>query len=152
MALSVLIVEDDVALSGLLEWHLKSEGYDVRVTPDGEEALLMVRESQPDLIVLDWMVESLSGIEVCRQLRRAKETARLPILMLTARGEEEDRIRGLKTGADDYVTKPFPRASCSPGSRRCCAAAAPRWKTACCAWPTWNWTRWPTASAGGARR
>ena len=107
MALSVLIVEDDVALSGLLEWHLKSEGYDVRVTPDGEEALLMVRESQPDLIVLDWMVESLSGIEVCRQLRRAKETARLPILMLTARGEEEDRIRGLKTGADDYVTKPF---------------------------------------------
>ena len=107
MALSVLIVEDDVALSGLLEWNLKSEGYDVRVTPDGEEALLMVRESQPDLIVLDWMVESMSGIEVCRQLRRAKETARLPILMLTARGEEEDRIRGLKTGADDYVTKPF---------------------------------------------
>lgn len=107
MALSVLIVEDDVALAGLLEWHLKSEGYDVRVTPDGEEALLMVRESQPDLVVLDWMVESLSGIEVCRQLRRAKETARLPILMVTARGEEEDRIRGLKTGADDYVTKPF---------------------------------------------
>lgn len=107
MALSVLIVEDDEALAGLLEWHFQSEGYAVRVTPDGEEALVMVRESLPDLVVLDWMVESLSGIEVCRQLRRAKETTRLPIMMLTARGEEEDRIRGLKTGADDYVTKPF---------------------------------------------
>lgn len=107
MALSILVVEDDAALSSLLEWHLKNEGYDVRVTPDGEEALMMVREAMPDLVVLDWMVESLSGIEVCRQLRRAKESARLPILMVTARGEEEDRIRGLKTGADDYVTKPF---------------------------------------------
>lgn len=107
MAASVLVVEDDIALSGLLEWNLKSEGYDVRVTGDGEEALLMVRESLPDAIILDWMIENVPGIEVCRQLRREKETARVPILMLTARGEEEDRIRGLKTGADDYVTKPF---------------------------------------------
>lgn len=107
MAASILIVEDDAALSELLEWNLKSEGYDVRVTPDGEEALVMVRESVPDAIILDWMIENLSGIEVCRQLRRHKDSARVPILMLTARGEEEDRIRGLKTGADDYVTKPF---------------------------------------------
>lgn len=107
MAASILIVEDDEALSELLEWNLKSEGYDVRVTPDGEEALVMVRESVPDAIILDWMIENLSGIEVCRQLRRHKDSARVPILMLTARGEEEDRIRGLKTGADDYVTKPF---------------------------------------------
>ena len=104
---SVLIVEDDTALSELLQWHFNSEGYEVRTTADGEDALIMVREEMPDLIVLDWMIESLSGVEVCRQLRKAKESARVPIMMLTARGEEEDKIRGLKTGADDYLTKPF---------------------------------------------
>lgn len=104
---SVLIVEDDTALSELLQWHFNSEGYDVRATADGEDALIMVREDLPDLIVLDWMIESLSGVEVCRQLRKAKDSARVPIIMLTARGEEEDKIRGLKTGADDYLTKPF---------------------------------------------
>lgn len=104
---SVLIVEDDTALSELLQWHFNSEGYDVRATADGEDALIMVREELPDLIVLDWMIESLSGVEVCRQLRKARESARVPIIMLTARGEEEDKIRGLKTGADDYLTKPF---------------------------------------------
>ncbi len=104
---TVLIVEDDTALSELLQWHFNSEGYDVRATADGEDALIMVREELPDLIVLDWMIESLSGVEVCRQLRKAKESARVPIMMLTARGEEEDKIRGLKTGADDYLTKPF---------------------------------------------
>lgn len=104
---TVLIVEDDTALSELLQWHFNSEGYDVRATADGEDALIMVREELPDLIVLDWMIESLSGVEVCRQLRKAKDSARVPIMMLTARGEEEDKIRGLKTGADDYLTKPF---------------------------------------------
>lgn len=104
---SVLIVEDDTALSELLQWHFNSEGYDVRATADGEDALIMVREELPDLIVLDWMIESLSGVEVCRQLRKARESGRVPIMMLTARGEEEDKIRGLKTGADDYLTKPF---------------------------------------------
>jgi two-component system phosphate regulon response regulator PhoB len=107
MAASILIVEDDVALSELIEWNLKSEGYNVRKTPDGEEALIMVREQMPDAIILDWMIENIPGIEVCRQLRREKATSKVPIIMLTARGEEEDRIRGLKTGADDYVTKPF---------------------------------------------
>lgn len=104
---SVLVVEDDAALCELLSWNLEAQGYDVRTTPDGEEALLMVREQLPDAIVLDWMIEEVPGIEVCRRLRKDPATARVPILMLTARGEEEDRIRGLKTGADDYVTKPF---------------------------------------------
>jgi two-component system, OmpR family, phosphate regulon response regulator PhoB len=104
---SVLIVEDDAALAELLVWNFKGEGYDVRHTSDGEEALLMVQEDAPDAIVLDWMIENIPGIEVCRRLRKNKETASIPVIMLTARGEEEDRIRGLKTGADDYVTKPF---------------------------------------------
>jgi two-component system phosphate regulon response regulator PhoB len=104
---SVLVVEDDRALCELLTWNLSAEGYNVRSTSDGEEALLMVQEQAPDAIILDWMIEHVPGIEVCRQLRKDKDTAQIPILMLTARGEEEDRIRGLKTGADDYVTKPF---------------------------------------------
>lgn len=104
---NVLVVEDDRALCDLLSWNLSAEGYQVRSTGDGEEALLMVREQIPDAIILDWMIEQVPGIEVCRQLRKDKATARIPIVMLTARGEEEDRIRGLKTGADDYVTKPF---------------------------------------------
>ena len=107
MKASILVVEDDLALCELLTWNLGAEGYDVRSTGDGEEALLMVREQAPDAIILDWMIEQVPGIEVCRQLRKDKETVKIPILMLTARGEEEDRIRGLKTGADDYVTKPF---------------------------------------------
>ena len=104
---SILVVEDDLALCELLTWNLGAEGYEVRSTGDGEEALVMVREQAPDAIILDWMIEQVPGIEVCRQLRKEKSTARVPILMLTARGEEEDRIRGFKTGADDYVTKPF---------------------------------------------
>jgi two-component system phosphate regulon response regulator PhoB len=103
----LLLVEDDRALAELLDWHFQQEGYDVVRTPDGEEALLLSRESPPDIVLLDWMIEGLSGIEVCRRLRRATDTANVPIIMLTARGEEEDRIRGLETGADDYVTKPF---------------------------------------------
>ncbi len=103
----LLLVEDDTALAELLDWHFQQEGYEVARTPDGEEALLLARESPPDIVLLDWMIEGLSGIEVCRRLRRATETANVPIIMLTARGEEEDRIRGLETGADDYVTKPF---------------------------------------------
>jgi two-component system phosphate regulon response regulator PhoB len=103
----LLLVEDDTALAELLDWHFQQEGYDVVRTPDGEEALLFAREAPPDIVLLDWMIEGLSGIEVCRRLRRATDTANVPIIMLTARGEEEDRIRGLETGADDYVTKPF---------------------------------------------
>ncbi|MEN9289099.1 MAG: hypothetical protein RL317_722 [Pseudomonadota bacterium] len=107
MAARLLIVEDDPALAELLVWHFEAEGYEVRHTADGEEALLLAAEETPDAIILDWMVENISGIEVCRRLRRVSETSAVPIIMLTARGEEEDRIRGLDTGADDYVTKPF---------------------------------------------
>ena len=102
-----MLVEDDAALAELLVWHLTRDGYTVERTADGEEALLLAAEAAPDIVLLDWMIEGLSGIEVCRRLRRAPETANVPIIMLTARGEEEDRIRGLQTGADDYVTKPF---------------------------------------------
>lgn len=103
----ILLVEDDRALVELLVFHLAREEYEVDSTADGEEALLRARETPPDLVILDWMIEGVSGIEVCRRLRRASETALVPIIMLTARGEEADRIRGLETGADDYVTKPF---------------------------------------------
>ena len=103
----MLLVEDDAALAELLVWHFQRENFDIRHTPDGEEALLIAQESPPDLVLLDWMIQGLSGIEVCRRLRRMTETQNVPIIMLTARGEEEDRVRGLETGADDYVTKPF---------------------------------------------
>ena len=103
----VLLVEDDPALAELLDYRFKAEGYVVDSTPDGDEALLLAAENAPDLVILDWMIEGTSGIEVCRRLRRDKATAHVPIIMLTAREAEEDRIRGLETGADDYVTKPF---------------------------------------------
>ncbi len=103
----LLLVEDDPALAELLEFRFKAEGYAVSVTADGDEALLLAAEETPDLVVLDWMIEGTSGIEVCRRLRKGKATAHVPIIMLTAREAEDDRIRGLVTGADDYVTKPF---------------------------------------------
>jgi two-component system phosphate regulon response regulator PhoB len=103
----LLLVEDDRALADLLMWHFEREGYDIVRTADGDEALILAEERTPDLVVLDWMIEGVSGIEVCRRLRRRASTAHVPIIMLTARGEESDRIRGLETGADDYVTKPF---------------------------------------------
>ena len=103
----ILLVEDDANLVELIRYNLDKEGFDVASTPDGEEALVLAEEERPDVVVLDWMIANLSGIEVCRRLRRAPETASLPIIMLTARAEEGDRVRGLETGADDYVTKPF---------------------------------------------
>ena len=104
---ALLLVEDDRALADLLMWHFEREGYDIVRTADGDEALILAEERTPDLVILDWMIEGVSGIEVCRRLRRRPATAHVPIIMLTARGEESDRIRGLETGADDYVTKPF---------------------------------------------
>jgi two-component system phosphate regulon response regulator PhoB len=103
----LLLVEDDRAIADLLLWHFDREGFSVVRTGDGDEALILAREETPDVIILDWMIEGVSGIEVCRRLRRRGETANVPIIMLTARGEEGDRVRGLETGADDYVTKPF---------------------------------------------
>jgi len=104
---TLLLVEDDRALADLLTWHFTREGYEIVRTADGDEALLLAEERTPDLVILDWMIEGVTGIEVCRRLRRRSSTAQVPIIMLTARGEESDRIRGLETGADDYVTKPF---------------------------------------------
>ena len=103
----LLLVEDDRALAELVKFHFQREGFTVTSTPAGDEALILVDEVRPDLVILDWMIEGTSGIEVCRRLRRNPATAGLPIIMLTARGEEDDRIRGLETGADDFITKPF---------------------------------------------
>ena len=103
----ILVVEDEDALSTLLQYNLDKEGYDVVVAADGEEALTLVSERLPDIIILDWMLPKISGIEVCRRLRQRSESRNVPIIMLTARGEESDRIRGLDTGADDYIVKPF---------------------------------------------
>lgn len=103
----LLLVEDDRSLAELVTFHFDRAGYAITRTGDGEEALILAEETNPDLILLDWMIEGISGIEVCRRLRRRENTANVPIIMLTARGEEDDRIRGLETGADDYVTKPF---------------------------------------------
>lgn len=103
----VLVVEDEHALVTLLRYNFEAAGYEVATALDGEEALLAISERRPDLIVLDWMLPSISGLEVCRQIRRKPETRDVPVIMLTARGEEGDRVRGLDSGADDYVTKPF---------------------------------------------
>lgn len=107
MTPSILIVEDDPAIEALLAYNLEKENYKVKVAKDGEEALLMIAERQPDLIILDWMLPKVSGIEVCRRLRQRNETKNMPIIMLTARNDESDKIRGLETGADDYINKPF---------------------------------------------
>jgi two-component system phosphate regulon response regulator PhoB len=103
----ILIVEDEEPLSLLLRYNLEAEGYEVETVARGDDADTRLREAVPDLVVLDWMLPGLSGIELCRRLRTRPETSSLPIIMLTARGEESERVRGLSTGADDYIVKPF---------------------------------------------
>ncbi len=107
MTAKVLIVEDEAALAEMLRYNLEAEGYAVRHTARGDDAEMMVAEEHPDLVLLDWMLPEVSGIEICRRIRSRPDSRNVPILMLTARGEEGDRIRGLSTGADDYVVKPF---------------------------------------------
>ncbi|MBO6724250.1 MAG: phosphate regulon transcriptional regulator PhoB [Rhizobiaceae bacterium] len=107
IAPKIMVVEDEEPLCVLLKYNLEAEGYQVEIVNRGDEAELRLQESTPDLLVLDWMVPAISGIELCRRLRMRPETERLPIIMLTARGEESDRVRGLATGADDYLVKPF---------------------------------------------
>ncbi len=107
MAASILIVEDEEALSLLLAYNLEAEGHRVKVIMRGDEADIVLKESIPDLLILDWMLPGISGIELCRRLRGRESTQAMPIIMLTARGEEAERIRGLATGADDYMVKPF---------------------------------------------
>jgi two-component system phosphate regulon response regulator PhoB len=107
MGASILIVEDEEALTLLLRYNLEAEGYEVETVARGDEADSRLKENVPDLVILDWMLPGLSGIEICRRLRARAETRTLPVIMLTARGEESERIRGLGTGADDYIVKPF---------------------------------------------
>ena len=103
----ILIVEDEEALTLLLRYNLEAQGYEVETVARGDEADMRLKEATPDLVILDWMLPGLSGIELCRRLRARPETRQLPIIMLTARGEESERVRGLATGADDYIVKPF---------------------------------------------
>ena len=103
----VLILEDDAGLVELLNWHFEREGFEVRSMSDGDAALLMARTDPPDLMLIDWMLPGLSGIEVCERLREHASTRAIPVIMLSAKAEERDRVRGLDTGADDYVLKPF---------------------------------------------
>jgi len=107
MSSRVLIIEDDPSIVEMLRYNLEKAGFDPLVAMDGEEGVMMVEEEAPDLVVLDWMFPLMSGIEVCRRIRRRPESKDLPIIMLTAKGEETDRVRGLESGADDYVVKPF---------------------------------------------
>ena len=107
MATSVMIVEDEEPLTLLLRYNLEAEGYEVESVARGDDAEIRLRETTPDLLMLDWMLPGLSGIELCRRLRARAETERMPIIMLTARGDEGERVRGLQTGADDYIVKPF---------------------------------------------
>lgn len=102
-----MVVEDEEALGVLLRYNLEAEGYEVDIVLRGDDAELTLRERQPDLLILDWMLPGVSGIELCRRLRARPESEKLPIILLTARGEESERVRGLATGADDYVVKPF---------------------------------------------
>ncbi len=107
MSIKILVVEDEEALQHLLEYNLSREGFEVTVVADGAEVMDMVHEIEPDFVLLDWMLPNISGIEICRQIRAKTATRHIPIIMVTARGEEEDRVRGLDKGADDYLTKPF---------------------------------------------
>lgn len=107
MAAKVLVIEDEEPIAQLLAYNLEKEGFSVNVAGDGDDALVALEEDRPDIVLLDWMLPNVSGIEICRQMRARPNTRETPVIMLTARGEEEDRVRGLDVGADDYVTKPF---------------------------------------------
>ena len=131
MTARILIIEDEEPLTTLLRYNLEAEGYAVESTARGDDADLRLRESTPDLAVIDWMVPGLSGIELVRRLRARPETQDLPIIMLTARGEETERVRGLATGADDYIVKPFWCRNSWRGSARCCGGPSPSGSPAC---------------------
>ena len=109
----VLVVEDEPAQREVLAYNIRAEGYEVVTAEAGDEALVIVRETPPDVIILDWMLPNVSGIEVCRQLKMSGDTARIPVIMLSARSEETDKVRGLETGADDYVIKTLFRGRAS---------------------------------------
>jgi two-component system phosphate regulon response regulator PhoB len=107
MGAKIVVIEDEEAISQLVAYNLEKEGFTVATCMDGDEAMVVIDEEKPDLVLLDWMLPNVSGIEICRRMRGRIDTRDIPVIMLTARGEEEDRVRGLELGADDYVTKPF---------------------------------------------
>ena len=107
LSAKILVVEDDEAIAAMLKYNLKAEGFNVAHTDDGEEALQLIEEFKPDIILLDWMLPKVSGIEICRRVRHNEKTRNIPIIMVTARGEESDKLTGLDYGSDDYITKPF---------------------------------------------
>ena len=148
----LLLVEDDRALADLVAFHFERAGYELTRTGDGEEALILVDEVKPDVILLDWMIEGISGIEVCRRLRRRATTANVPIMMLTARGEESDRIRGLEPALTIMSPSRSARASWSRASARSFAASAPRSPASSSLMPTSRWTLPRTAFAATASR
>ena len=125
MCAKVLVVEDEEAISHLIAYNLEKEGFTVATVADGDEVMLAVDESKPDLVLMDWMLPHVSGIELCRQFRARAATREIPIIMLTARGEEDDRVRGLDVGADDYVTKPFSMTELVARMRAVLRRAAP---------------------------
>lgn len=125
MAAKVLVIEDEEAIAQLLAYNLEKEGFAVRIAGEGDEALVALDEERPDIVLLDWMLPNISGIEICRQIRARQGTRDLPVIMLTARGEEEDRVRGLDVGADDYVTKPFSMSELVARVRAVLRRAAP---------------------------
>jgi two-component system phosphate regulon response regulator PhoB len=121
----ILVVEDEASIQDLLAYNLETSGFEVGQAYDGEEALVAISERLPDLVLLDWMLPHLSGIEVCRRLRRRPPTQRLPVIILTARAEEPDRLRGLDTGADDFIVKPFSMAEVIARTRAVLRRARP---------------------------
>lgn len=125
----IMVVEDEEALVTLLSYNLEAEGYEVFTVRSGDDAIMHIEEEQPDLVILDWMLPGVAGIEICRQIRAGADTLALPVIMLTARGEEADRLRGLKTGADDYMVKPFSVAELMARVKALLRRAAPE-KTA----------------------
>ena len=125
MSGKVLVIEHEEAISHLLAYNLQKEGFTVATSADGDEALIALDEQKPDIVLLDWMLPNVSGIELCRQLRARPGTRDIPVIMLTARGEEEDRVRGLDVGADDYVTKPFSMSELVARMRAVLRRAAP---------------------------
>jgi two-component system, OmpR family, phosphate regulon response regulator PhoB len=125
MSAKIMVVEDEEAISNLLVYNLEKENFRVATVADGDEALLAIEEARPDLVLLDWMLPNVSGAELCRRLRARAETRDLPVIMLTARGEEEDRVRGLEIGADDYITKPFSMSELAARIRAVLRRSAP---------------------------
>ena len=150
MSPRILIVEDEEPLLELLRYNFEKAGYAVEAIANGDQAAARLKETVPDLLVLDWMLPGLSGIELCRRLRQANSTRSLPIIILTARGEESDRVRGLDTGADDYVVKPFSVNELLAASPRCCAATSRCWWPMCSRSATSSSTAWPCRSCAAA--